>query len=240
MYSHPVFVKVIEKLGTKVGYKMNVKEPQTFVEKFVSNLKKWFRDLLEFLLGKQLVYTKDNEEYLSVLGSKRNLYTLSMYSSAIRNDSREVAAMLDKNKKTIDYLEGTDEDTLDEDETGDEEGPIAEKDAPRNDQTESLNKIMSSDNVDGVILQSDTDNGKYQDKKGNLFDRLTEFVSDIFFSSMSTRVKEPEYYATKDFSDRGVPITEKISKKVDNGKEQLFTYDELVQYHKRKSNNYKT
>jgi hypothetical protein len=242
MYSDPTFKKIIENLGTKLAYKTKAQEPQTFTAKFVNNLKKWFKDLLEFLLGRQLVFTKDREEYTSVLGSMKNLYSISLYSSRIRKDANEVAALLDKTKDGKDYLiETRDDDEVDEGgEDTDEEATAAEKDDSRNEQTESLNKIISSDNVDGVMLQSDTDEGKYQDKNGNLYNRLTEFVSNIFFSSMSGKVREPEYYATKDFSDRGVPITEKISKKVDNGKEQLFTYDELVEYHKRKSNNYKT
>lgn len=227
MYTDPVFKNVVEVLSKQM--EGIVDETGTNLgQNLIQKLKEWFNKVLEFLLGRQLVFTADQEDRASVLEGYNSLYVLALHTNAIRNDKRADILVRD-----------IDEDLyqLDEEEQDEED---ADEDTPREEQVSVLNKILQSPNVNGVMLESDTNGGVYRDSVGKAYNRLTEFVSDIFFSSMSTKVREPEYYATRDFADRGIPTTGTISKKVDNGKEQLFTFDQLVEYHRRKSNNYKS
>ena len=105
--------------------------------------------------------------------------------------------------------------------------------------TSNLEKLLNHENVSGVTLEEDVTDGKYINAEGGRFSRLTEFIGNNFFIKKKSTEKEADYYANRDYKSQGLATTEPIKILTDGNVLRTFTYDQLVDYHVRKGNNFK-
>jgi len=90
-----------------------------------------------------------------------------------------------------------------------------------------IDEIQKESTARGIeLVGDDTDESKYKDNKGNLFNRLTEFITKAF-STTRTPQESAKRHVDKVFKEKGLTHDSEIEYYTDKTKE-TYTYDELI------------